>query len=54
MIKKFFEKDSVLKIVSFLAAILVWLYVIYIEDPEINITIDDIPIHYKTSELSLL
>ena len=52
MIKKFFEKDSVLKIVSFLAAILVWLYVIYIEDPEINITIDDIPIHYKTSELS--
>ena len=52
MIKKFFEKDSVLKIVSFLAAILVWLYVIYIEDPEINIKIDDIPVHYKTSELS--
>lgn len=52
MIKRFFEKDSVLKIVSFLAAILVWLYVIYIEDPNINITIDDIPVHYKTSELA--
>ncbi len=52
MIKKFFEKDSVLKIVSFLAAILVWLYVIYIEDPNISITIDDIPVHYKTSELA--
>lgn len=52
MIRRFFEKDSVLKIISFLAAILVWLYVIYIEDPNINITVDDIPVYYKTSELA--
>ncbi len=52
MIRRFFERDSVLKIISFLAAILVWLYVIYIEDPNINITVDDIPVYYKTSELA--
>ena len=52
MIKKFFEKDSVLKISSFVIAIVVWLYVIYIEDPKIKITIDDIPVNYKIAELS--
>lgn len=51
MIKRFFEKDSVLKIVSVFVALLVWLYVIYIEDPEIETTIDDVKITYKTSEL---
>lgn len=52
MIKKFFEKDSVLKIVSLFIAVLVWLYVIYIEDPEVEKTIDDIPIAFKVAELT--
>ncbi len=49
--KKFFEKDSVLKIISLFIAFLVWLYVIYIEDPEVTITVDDIPVSYKITEL---
>lgn len=52
MIKKFFVKDSVLKIVSVLIAILVWLYVIYVEDPEIEITVDDVPVSYSAGALS--
>ncbi len=52
MIKNFFEKDSVLKVVSLFVAVLVWLYVIYIEDPEIETTIDDVAVAFKTSELS--
>ena len=49
--KKFFEKDSVLKISSFLIALLIWLYVVYIENPEITRKIDDIPVSYKITEL---
>ncbi len=49
--KKFFEKDSVLKIASCLIALLIWLYVVYIEDPEITRKIDDIPVSYKVTEL---
>ncbi len=49
--KKFFEKDSVLKIASLLIALLIWLYVVYIEDPEITRKIDNIPVSYKVTEL---
>ncbi len=49
--KRFFEKDSVLKIVSVFIALLVWLYVIYIEDPEIETTIDDVKITYNENEI---
>ncbi len=52
MIKKFFERDSVLKIVSLFIAVLVWLYVIYIEDPEVEKTVDDIPVSFKVAELT--
>lgn len=52
MIKKFFARDSVLKIISFLAAILVWLYVIYLEDPKIEITVDDVPVVCRDAELA--
>lgn len=52
MIKKFFERDSVLKIVSLFIAVLVWLYVIYIEDPEVEKTVDDIPVSFKVTELT--
>ncbi len=51
MIKKIFVKDYVLKIVSLLIAILVWLYVIYIVDPEIEVTIDDVPVTYIENSL---
>ncbi len=52
MIKKFFEKDSVLKVVSVFVALLVWLYVIYIEDPEIETTIDDVLVTYSEADLA--
>lgn len=51
MIKKFFSKDSVLKIASVLIALLVWIYVIYVEDPDIEVTIDDIPVSYAAASL---
>lgn len=51
MIKKFFSKDSVLKIVSVLIALLVWIYVIYVEDPDIEVTVDDVPVSYAAAAL---
>lgn len=50
--KKFFERDYVLKFVSILIALLVWLYVIYVEDPEIKMTISDVPVTFAAAELS--
>ncbi len=50
--KKWFEKDTVLKIISVFVAILAWLYVIYTEDPETELTIDDVPVVYYASEVS--
>ena len=44
--KSFFFKDSVLKVVSFIVAIIIWLYIIVIADPSIDIPVKDIPIRY--------
>lgn len=45
--KKFFMKDSVLKIVSFVIAILLWFYVIIVVDPSVDISVEDIPIRFS-------
>ena len=44
--KGFFFKDSVLKVVSFVVAIIIWLYIIIVADPSVDIPVKDIPIRY--------
>lgn len=44
--KNFFFKDSVLKMVSFVVAIIIWLYIIVVADPSVDIPVKDIPIRY--------
>ncbi len=44
--KDFFLKDSVLKVISFVIAILLWVYIIAVVDPAVTITVRDIPIRY--------
>ena len=44
--KNFFSKNWTLKIISFIAAILVWMYIIIVIDPAVDVTIHDIPIQY--------
>ena len=44
--KGFFFKDSVLKVVSFVVAIIIWLYIIVVADPSVDIPVKDIPIRY--------
>ncbi len=49
--KSFFAKDSVLKVVSFVAAILLWFYVILIVDPSVDIVVKDIPLRYANQDV---
>lgn len=44
--RNFFFKDSVLKIVSLVIAIIVWLYIIIVADPSVDMPVKDIPIRY--------
>ena len=44
--KGFFSKDSVLKVISLIVAILLWAYIIIVVDPSVDITVRDIPIKY--------
>lgn len=44
--KKFFGNDSVLKVFSFIIAIIIWFYIIVVLDPPVEMTIRDIPIRY--------
>jgi len=46
-VKKFFLKDSILKVVSFVLAIGLWFYVILVVDPSVTITVSDIPIRFR-------
>jgi len=46
MKKSFFSNDWVLKIISLIGAVFLWMYIIIIVDPPIDITIRDIPIQY--------
>ena len=49
--KKFFEKDSFLKIFSFIIAIIIWFYIIIVLDPPVVTVIRDIPIRYTQQSL---
>ncbi len=44
--KDFFLKDSVLKVISFVVAILLWVYIITVVDPAVTMTVRNIPIRY--------
>ena len=47
----FFLKDSVLKIISLIIAILLWIYIIAVVDPAVTITVRDIPIRYTNQNV---
>ncbi len=49
--KGFFPKDSVLKIVSFIIAIILWFYVILVIDPSVDILVKDIPLRYSNQDV---
>ncbi len=49
--KDFFLKDSVLKIISLVIAVLLWIYIIAVVDPAVTITVRDIPIRYTNQNL---
>ncbi len=49
--KDFFLKDSVLKVISFVVAVLLWVYIIAVVDPSVDITVRDIPIRYTNQNL---
>ncbi len=44
--KSFFIKDSTLKVLSFIIAVVLWFYVILVIDPSVDITIRHIPLRY--------
>lgn len=44
--KSFFAKDAALKIISFIISIILWIYIIAVIDPSVDITVRDIPIQY--------
>lgn len=46
MKKNVFSNDWVLKIISFIGAVLLWMYIIIVVDPPIDVTVRDIPIQY--------
>ncbi len=49
--KTFFSKDSVLKVVSLIIAILIWFYIIIVVDPSVDVTIRDIPVKYVNQDV---
>ncbi len=49
--KGFFLKDSSLKVISFVVAVLLWFYVILVVDPSVDVTVKDIPIRYTNQEV---
>ena len=49
--KDFFLKDSILKIISFVIALLLWFYIIAVVDPSVDVTVRDIPIRYTNQDV---
>lgn len=49
--KGFFEKDSFLKVLSFVIAVLLWFYIIAVVDPSVDITRRDIPVRFTNVKL---
>ncbi len=48
--KKFFESDSFLKILSVAIAILLWLYIIVVLDPAVEVEVRELPIQFVGQE----
>ncbi len=48
--KKFFATDNALKIISFLTAIAIWIYIAIVMDPAIEVTVRDLPIQFVGQE----
>lgn len=49
--KDLFLKDSFLKLISFIVAILLWVYIIAVIDPSVDVTVKDIPIRYTNQDV---
>lgn len=49
--KGFFEKDSVLKVISFVIAVLLWFYIIAVVDPSVDISVRDIPVRFTNQNV---
>ena len=49
--KSFFIKDSTLKAISLVVAVLLWFYVILIVDPSVDISVKDIPLRYANQSI---
>ncbi len=49
--KNFFIKDSTLKVISFIVAVLLWFYVILIVDPSVDISVKDISLRYANQSI---
>ncbi len=49
--KGFFEKDSFLKVLSFVIAVLLWFYIIAVVDPSVDINRRDIPVRFTNVKL---
>lgn len=49
--KNFLSKDSVLKAISFIVAILIWIYIIIVVDPLVDVTVRDIPVRYANRSM---
>ncbi len=49
--KGFFLKASVLKVISVIVAVLLWLYIIEIVDPYVDITVKNIPIRFSNQSI---
>ena len=49
--KSFFPKDSFLKVVSFIVAIILWIYVVWVVDPSVDVVVKDIHIRYANQAM---
>lgn len=49
--KGFFLKDSSLKVISLVVAVLLWFYVILVVDPSVDIPVKDIPLRYANQNV---
>ncbi len=50
--KKFFLNNWALKVISFVAAVIVWIYIIIVIDPSVDYTLKDVPIEYNEEVLA--
>lgn len=50
--KKFFLNNWALKLISFVAAVIVWIYIIIVIDPSVDYTLKDVPIEYNEELLT--